>query len=512
MERQNTSWGYIDWLENNQAVKKGVLRVGIVVIRPHMHMPAHIHFDEQIIYTFQGSGYSLINGNRIDMSADENNLLHWMPGVIHEMYNVGDTPYVHLMVTCSDQLDDVELQQENAADGKVTFQESIRCMYAVMDEFQTAFLNNLRYSFMIYDAFGNVAASSRLFPRYCRKYCGENIQNHSAYCMKKKRQPAANISDAADNSSTFCCPGGLTVMSVPILFHGYRIGYVEGGYVCTDEKQTEKDADGKLYSAPLSSVENVWIMLKRISRMLANYCELHLYHTDMEKQERLLDFERRDKEILAADLKKTESSMIDLKINNHFLFNTLNEMAAMALEGGILPLYRSIVDLSKMFQYTLRQNSRVVTLAQELEYLMSYLKLQKLRYGDELTVAYSIRVDPEQWRVPFNWMVPLAENAFTHGFTAGQNKTICISASEENGWLEVEIQNSGVILEDSVLKALRIRMRGNESHGMPMIYQKMANLYGHQFVMDIHTVKGGTAVTLSLPKLPVTVQGTEEKS
>lgn len=90
MERQYTGWGYIDWLHSEKKEQEGAMRVGIVSINSHAHMPAHMHFDEQIIYTFQGCGYSLINGERIPMSASENNLLHWMPGVIHEMVNIED--------------------------------------------------------------------------------------------------------------------------------------------------------------------------------------------------------------------------------------------------------------------------------------------------------------------------------------------------------------------------------------------------------------------------------------
>ena len=61
--------------------------------------------------------------------------------------------------------------------------------------------------------------------------------------------------------------------------------------------------------------------------------------------------------------------MINLKINNHFLFNTLNQMAAMALEGGGILLYRSIVNLSKLFQYTLRQEGDYVSFNKELDYV-----------------------------------------------------------------------------------------------------------------------------------------------
>ena len=167
-------------------------------------------------------------------------------------------------------------------------------------------------------------------------------------------------------------------------------------------------------------------MLRRLARMISNYCEMHWYHADIERQENQLSDERRNKELLAADLRKSESSVIDLKINNHFLFNTLNQMAAMALDGGLVSLYQSIVDLSKMFQYTLRQSSAKVTLAQELDYLNAYLKLQKLRYADALAVDIKVGTDPDKWWVPFNWLVPLVENAFVHGFKNEKLKKLSV--------------------------------------------------------------------------------------
>ena len=92
-------------------------------------------------------------------------------------------------------------------------------------------------------------------------------------------------------------------------------------------------------------------------------------------------------------LKDSELQVTDLKINNHFLFNTLNSMAAQALEGGMKPLYQSIIDLSKMLRYSVRIRGRQIPLAVELDYLEAYLKLQKLRYP--VGFSYKISMDPE---------------------------------------------------------------------------------------------------------------------
>ena len=105
-------------------------------------------------------------------------------------------------------------------------------------------------------------------------------------------------------------------------------------------------------------------------------------------------------QLLAKSLREAEYAMTNLKISNHFLFNTLNSMASMALDGGLPKLYQSIIDLSKLFHYTLRTEDTVVSWRQEFEYLNSYLKLQKLRYEDTLSVVYDIETKVETKQKP----------------------------------------------------------------------------------------------------------------
>lgn len=174
-------------------------------------------------------------------------------------------------------------------------------------------------------------------------------------------------------------------------------------------------------------------------------------------------------------------------------------MAAMALEGGVIPLYQSILDLSKLFQYTLRQEGNFVTFDKELDYVKSYLQLQNLRYENHLELNYEIKINTELWVVPVNWLMPLVENAFVHGMKEVKEKKLWISALEEEGWLHVTVGNNGKQIEESILRVLRIRMRGNTSHGMSMVYQKLKNCYGDQFVMDIISNEKGTEVVTMFP-------------
>ena len=131
-----------------------------------------------------------------------------------------------------------------------------------------------------------------------------------------------------------------------------------------------------VYIMPHSSIQGAKILLRQIVKAMTDYCEVYRFKKQLTQQEIELADIQQYQEVLIADLQNAENTMTDLKINNHFLFNTLNQMASMALAGGILPLYQSILDLSRLFSSALRSSSRV-SLSKEFEYLHSYLKLPK---------------------------------------------------------------------------------------------------------------------------------------
>lgn len=97
------------------------------------------------------------------------------------------------------------------------------------------------------------------------------------------------------------------------------------------QRQVNLENEQNLYLAPISSVENSRKMLNRIAAMIRHFCEIQQHQKELEEQEKKLRSERKNRELLEANLKHIEGSVINLKINNHFLFNTLNQMAAMAV-------------------------------------------------------------------------------------------------------------------------------------------------------------------------------------
>ena len=194
--------------------------------------------------------------------------------------------------------------------------------------------------------------------------------------------------------------------------------------------------------------------------------------------------------------------MTDLKINNHFLFNTLNQMASMALDGGLFPLYQSIIDLSRLFRYTLQNVGNIVSLDVEASSLYAYLELQKVRYGDNLTLDYEIDTSLEKWQIPFNILMPLAENAFTHGFADTNIRHLTLRIYEEGTYLHIDIENNGPALDAEVYKMIKLKLQMSTNHGLPMIYRKLQTYYEDDFLFELRPAEGGgTVVHIKIPAM-----------
>lgn len=499
MTRQDTDWGYIDWLEEDMDESRAALNVGIVTIFPHAHMNPHIHFTEQVLYTLQGTGYSLVDGQKIDMSKPQVTL-HWKAGVIHEMYNEGDEEFKHLMVSCPEIVRFEPTVSSEANQYGLSDEEAEEYLRMAINGTCEQFLDTLHYSYVIFNASGRPLKRTRIFPLFCYQNCMEEISSNTASCM------CHYISCPFYEEMIFECPRGVTVFCLPVIFHGAFLGYIQGGYVHMHAVPREG-----VYIMPHSSIQGAKILLRQIVKAMTDYCEVYRFKKQLTQQEIELADIQQYQEVLIADLQNAENTMTDLKINNHFLFNTLNQMASMALAGGILPLYQSILDLSRLFSSALRSSSRV-PLSKEFEYLHSYLKLQKLRYGEELQLDFEIETDLEQWMVPFNFMMPVAENAFIHGFSQEEKKQFFLQIQEKAGELLVVMENNGEQIDEKSCRLIMKKMKGSAAHGLSMVYRKLQSVYGEHF--SIHFSPGqkeGLRVSILIPAVNIGLADKEEK-
>ncbi len=125
---------------------------------------------------------------------------------------------------------------------------------------------------------------------------------------------------------------------------------------------------------------------------------------------------------LERDKNKAELGALKAQIHPHFLFNTLNNLYALTLQKSD-KAPETVATLSSMLDYMLYQcNDKLVSLEKEVTLLENYMALERLRYGDDIEIAFT-KCHPEPVEGPLNSktqigpliLLSIVENAFKHG-------------------------------------------------------------------------------------------------
>ncbi|MEL7534513.1 MAG: histidine kinase [Bacteroidota bacterium] len=151
--------------------------------------------------------------------------------------------------------------------------------------------------------------------------------------------------------------------------------------------------------------------------------------------------------LLNRQLQDSQASLalkvLKAQLHPHFLFNTLNNLYGLSLrQSQAAP--DGILKLSALLDYLLYAAEKdYVSLQQEVELLDNYISLEKLRYGDELSVDWQISPDLSALRIAPLMILPLAENAFKHGQKAKDGRLhLAVELGIEGRRLKFRFANS----------------------------------------------------------------------
>lgn len=493
MKIQNTEWGYIEWKhtydENNP---KQAMNIYIAVTMPGKKHFNHVHYgQEQMIYILEGEGLYIING--VWKPFYQGMIFYIESGSTHETINTGDREIKELIV--SNNVDDVgeseviDINPNNYLKKTlINYSESTLNLYAAVESIRGQFIDPFKIPLIIYDDSWNIVLKNPYFPLFCFEKCNPMKFPQNCDCMNQK------------SSNQFVCEYGITIYNIPLLYKSNSIGVIRGGYVLLSDLNLDTEHNN-LYDIPEGAARSIKRLLKQISKNIINFCSFNDIRKDLQEKEKTIARTYHYGEQLEMNLKVAQDMVTNLRINHHFLFNTLNSMASIALDDGSYDLYSAIIDLSRMFRYTMRSDLRFVELESEILYIKNYLNLQKLRYGDALKVKYLIPEKLYNLSVPFNFIQPIVENAFTHGFRdIDTEKRIEIIARLDSQYAIIEIHNNGTILDGNNIDKIKAGIRSNNGHGLSLIYTKFTSAYGNNFDMDIKSSDNeGTYIMIKIP-------------
>ena len=143
--------------------------------------------------------------------------------------------------------------------------------------------------------------------------------------------------------------------------------------------------------------------------------------------------------------KEAQLKNLQLQINPHFLYNTLETISSIAAVKQVFVVCDICGKLGEIFRYSLGKDyGEMVPLEQEMKHIKNYMFIQEIRHGNRLQVFYNIDVDAAHVYIPRFILQPIVENAISHGLgNLTSVGTLEISAFEKNDRLYIQIEDDG---------------------------------------------------------------------
>ena len=206
--------------------------------------------------------------------------------------------------------------------------------------------------------------------------------------------------------------------------------------------------------------------------------------------------------------KEAQLKNLQLQINPHFLYNTLETISSIAAVKQVFVVCDICGKLGEIFRYSLGKDyGELVPLEQEMTHIKNYMFIQKIRYGDRLQVFYNIDVDAAHVYIPRFILQPIVENAISHGLSNLTSVgTLEGSAFEKKDRLYIEIEDDGEgMVREKVAEITRFintakPVEGKKNIGIRNVNQRIKLAYGEAYGITIRSAPyQGSRFTIQLP-------------
>lgn len=206
--------------------------------------------------------------------------------------------------------------------------------------------------------------------------------------------------------------------------------------------------------------------------------------------------------------KEAQLKNLQLQINPHFLYNTLETISSIAAVKQVFVVCDICGKLGEIFRYSLGKDyGEMVPLEQEMKHIKNYMFIQEIRHGDRLQVFYNIDVDAMHVYIPRFILQPIVENAISHGLgNLTSVGTLEISAFEKKDRLYIQIGDDGEGMEaEKVAEIVRFintakPVEGKKNIGIRNVNQRIKLACGEQYGITIEsTPYQGSRFTIQLP-------------
>lgn len=224
-----------------------------------------------------------------------------------------------------------------------------------------------------------------------------------------------------------------------------------------------------------------------------------------------------EKQEVSRQLAELKLEAVRAQMNPHFIFNCLNAIQHYNVSHNFDSAQQFLSDFAMLIRKTLHLSKQdFISLREELSFLESYIKLEKLRFEDQFTYSFLIdpNIDLDQMKVPSLLLQPFVENSINHGlkYRKEPGGTIDISFTKSRDELIVKVSDNGIgIVRSMELKAARgvshqsqgTNLTTNRIEVINKIYKTAMRLQISS--SEAGAAHSGTIVTLIIPLTPSTL-------
>ena len=203
--------------------------------------------------------------------------------------------------------------------------------------------------------------------------------------------------------------------------------------------------------------------------------------------------------VLHSELAEARLNALTSRLQPHFLFNTLNAIAALVREEP-RRAERLLARLSDLLRQALRDAEQSeVTLENELSFVEKYAEVQETRFGPRLNVAFDIDPEVLSAKVPPLLLQPIVENAFRHGLAPRSGTgSIWVRAEEQEDRLHLSVTDDGIGLPPAGVQ---------DGVGLRTTRARLRQLYGEDFQFALTAPANGSGGALCTIVLPLRRHG-----
>ncbi|MDU7473944.1 MAG: sensor histidine kinase [Paenibacillus macerans] len=211
------------------------------------------------------------------------------------------------------------------------------------------------------------------------------------------------------------------------------------------------------------------------------------------------------KKSLELERRKAQLNALQSQMNPHFLFNALETIRMRSLLKKERDTAKIIHSMAKFFRGSLTWNKDLVSVKEELEFILCFLDIQKYRFEDKLDCRIAVAPEAHECLVPKMAFLPFVENACIHGIEPlkhGGMIEIRIDATEDE--LTFTVRDNGIGMDDATVNKLYRYLEAEETMGERIGVQnaiyRTKIIYGEKIRFSLNSRPGeGTCVMLAIP-------------